>query len=48
LHEAFPVPLTDQKSREVFSAFNQAEQETVTVLQHRVLEHLAWLGEMER
>jgi ABC-type uncharacterized transport system ATPase component len=38
----------DQTSREVFSAFIQAERETVTLLQHRVQEHLAVLGEMER
>ena len=42
------TPLTDQTSREVLSAFIQAERDVIALLQDRVQEHLVMLADMPR
>ena len=42
------VPLTDQTSREMLSAFIQAEEDVLTLLRDRTQEHRAMLNEIRR
>lgn len=42
------LSLTDQTSRDLLSAFIQAEEEALRLLQNRVQEHRAMLSEMRR